>query len=159
VETDRKGVTARVSIGCTRAIRVRRTTAWRLRKEIDTHHVQSRKVHVGAVNRAARRRGTLRQFRKRNWDPEMKIKMGLRQAVISTMVFCGVMLAVVSVDPRVRERMESLVFGDGLSSWDNRAFELGNALVTAVKYQSIDNAPLMIFTVVGAILFLFMVRA
>jgi hypothetical protein len=90
----------------------------------------------------------------------MKIKLGLRQAVISAMVFSGVILAVVSVDPRVKERLEILLFGgDGISTWDNRAMELGNALVTAVKYQSIDNAPLMIFAAVGAVLFVFMFRA
>jgi hypothetical protein len=31
-------------------------------------------------------------------------------------------------------------------------------VVTAVRYQSIDNAPMMIFAAVGAVLFVFMVR-
>lgn len=83
----------------------------------------------------------------------------LRQSLVSLVVFAIVILAVVSVDPRVRERFEDFVYsGSGLSSIDDRAGELGNALVTAVRHQSIDNAPLMIFTVVGAVLFIFMFR-
>jgi hypothetical protein len=54
--------------------------------------------------------------------------------------------------------MQLVSGGDGISSWDNRAVELGNALLTAIRYQSIDNAPLLIFATVGAVLFLFMVR-
>ncbi|MGH9374490.1 MAG: hypothetical protein ACRD15_23480 [Vicinamibacterales bacterium] len=90
----------------------------------------------------------------------MQIKSGLRQALISAVVFCGVMLALASVDPRVGDQMDNLIYsGDGVSSWDNRAAELGHALVLAVRHQSIDNAPMMIFAAVGAVLFVFMVRA
>jgi hypothetical protein len=89
----------------------------------------------------------------------MKNKRGFKQAIISGAVFCGLILAVSFVDPRVREHMERLVYGSGgLTSFDNRAFELGNAMVSAVRYQSIDNGPAMIFAVAGAILFIFMAR-
>ena len=90
----------------------------------------------------------------------MQIKLGLRQAVLSTLVFCGVLLALVSVDARVRDRMSEVVTGgDGVSSWGSRVTELADALATAVRYQSIENAPLMVFATVGAVLFLFMVKA
>ena len=90
----------------------------------------------------------------------MQIKLGLRQAVLSTLVFCGVLLALVSVDARVRDRMSEVVTGgDGVSSWGSRVAELADALATAVRYQSIENAPLMVFATVGAVLFLFMVKA
>jgi hypothetical protein len=89
----------------------------------------------------------------------MKLTSGLRQALLSAAVFCVVIVAVSSVDPRVREQMENLLYGgNGVSTWDNRASELGHAVVTAVRYQSIDNAPMMIFAAVGAVLFVFMVR-
>lgn len=75
------------------------------------------------------------------------------------MVFCGVLLALVSVDPRVRERMTELVYGgDGISPWGDRVGDLGGALFTAIRHQSIENAPLLIFATVGAVLFVFMVR-
>jgi hypothetical protein len=89
----------------------------------------------------------------------MKIKRG-GQAAMSAAIFCGIVLAVMWVDPRVRERFEALVYSSGgVASLDNRAMDVGNALVTAVRNQSIDNAPLMVFAVVGAILFVVWVRA
>ena len=90
----------------------------------------------------------------------MQIKLGLRQAVLSSLVFGGVILALVSVDARVRERLTDVVSGgDGISPWGDRLSDLGNALTTAVQTQSIENAPLLVFATVGAVLFVFMVRA
>jgi hypothetical protein len=104
---------------------------------------------------------TLRSVQKRNWDFEMKIKRGLRfrQALLSLGVFGAVLAGLASVNPRVREQLENLVYGGGgLTSIDNRVMDLGHALVTAVKTQSIDNNPMMVFVAVGAVLFLFMFR-
>ena len=89
----------------------------------------------------------------------MQIKLGLRQTVLSSMVFCAVLLALVSVDARVRERMSELVVGgDNITPWGDRLADLGEALITAVRHQSIENAPLLVFATVGAVLFVFMVR-
>jgi len=82
-----------------------------------------------------------------------------RQWVLSVGVFVLIIAALVSVDARVRDQFSNLLTGgDGISSWDNRALDLGSALVTAIRHQSIDNAPLVVFATVGALLFLFMVR-
>jgi hypothetical protein len=82
-----------------------------------------------------------------------------RQWLLSIGMFALIIGALVSVDDRVRDRFMQLVSGgDGISSWDNRLAELGSALLSAIRYQSIDNAPLLIFATVGAVLFLFMVR-
>lgn len=90
----------------------------------------------------------------------MQIKLGVRQTVLSLMVFCGVLLALVSVDARVRERVGEVVSGgDGLSSWGSRVGDLADAMMSAVRHQSIENAPLLVFATVGAVLFLFMVKA
>ena len=90
----------------------------------------------------------------------MQIKLGLRQTVISLMVFCGVLLALVMVDARVRDRMAEIVAGaDGFTTWSGRLTGLAEALTTAVRYQSIENAPLLVFASVGFVLFLFMVKA
>ena len=115
---------------------------------------------AGAVNRSARCGSAPCDRSKTKLGSRNEDQTGARQTLISAAVFCGVILAVVWVDPRVKERLQSLVFGgNGLTSWDDRAFELGNALVTAVRTQSIDNAPVMIFVVVGAILFVCMAKA
>jgi hypothetical protein len=90
----------------------------------------------------------------------MQIKSGVRQALISAVVFCGVVLALASIDPRVKEQMQNLVFGgNGISSWDNRANDFGHALASALRYQSIENSPMMFFVVAGVVLFVFMARA
>ena len=89
----------------------------------------------------------------------MQIKLGLRQGVLSALVFGGVLLALVTVDARVRERVGDVVSGgDGITPWGDRLTDLGSVLTSAIRYQSIENAPLLIFSVVGAVLFLFMVR-
>ena len=87
------------------------------------------------------------------------MKAGLRQSMLSITVFVVVLGALVFVDPRVRDRFGALVYGgDGMSSVGDRASELGGALLVAARYQSIENAPLLIFATVGAVLFLFMVK-
>ena len=90
----------------------------------------------------------------------MQIKLGLRQTFLSGMVFCGVLLALVSIDGRVRERLSDVVSGgDTVTPWGDRLSDLGEALSTAVRYQSIENAPLLLFAAVGAVLFVFMLKA
>jgi hypothetical protein len=70
-----------------------------------------------------------------------------------------IMLALVSIDARVRERVSDLVSGgDELTPLGDRATELGSALLDAIRHQSIENAPLVVFAAVGALLFVFMVR-
>ena len=65
-----------------------------------------------------------------------------------------------SVDARVRDRFSNVLSGgDGLSPWGDRVSDLGSALASAVRHQSVENAPLLIFTTVGVVLFLFMVRS
>jgi hypothetical protein len=88
----------------------------------------------------------------------MQIKLSLRQAVMSSLVFGGVLLALTVVDARVRERVGDVVAGRDGTLWGDRIGGLGEALVTAIRHQSIENAPLLIFAAVGAVLFVFMVR-
>ena len=79
--------------------------------------------------------------------------------MLSAVVLVIVRGGLVCVDPRVRERFGALVYGgDGISSAGDRATDLGQALLSALRYQSIENAPLLIFATVGAVLFVFMVR-
>lgn len=86
--------------------------------------------------------------------------LGIRQTAISAMVFGTVLVGVMSVDVRVRDHFAELVWGgDGASSWGHRAGELGSALVAAARYQSLENAPLLVFAAVGAVLVVFMLKA
>ncbi len=72
------------------------------------------------------------------------------------------LLVLVSVDDRVRERFNDLVFGGSggtLTPWGDRAGDFANALLTAARYQSIENAPLLVFAAVGAVLVVFMLKS
>ncbi len=85
--------------------------------------------------------------------------MKFRQVLLSLTAFALVVGGLAFVDPRVRSQFAQLLTGgDGISSWDNRLAELGSTMVSVLRYQSLENGPLMIFAVVGAVLFLFMVR-
>ena len=80
--------------------------------------------------------------------------------MLSLIVFVIVLGGLVSVDARVRDRFSNVLSGgDGLSPWGDRVSDLGSALASAVRHQSVENAPLLIFTTVGVVLFLFMVRS
>ena len=86
---------------------------------------------------------------------------GIKQGFISTAIFAVVLAALVSVDDRVRERFSSVLMGggQGLTPWGDRVGDLGDALMSALRHQSIENAPLLIFTAVGAVLVVFMVKS
>ena len=88
----------------------------------------------------------------------MTIKLGVREGALSFAVFSGVMFALLSVDPRVRDQMSDL-FSGGASPWTSRLGELGGALWTAARSQSIDNSPMLVFAAVGAVLTVFMLRS
>ena len=88
----------------------------------------------------------------------MKFKFGIQQALASIAVFVLILLALVSVDEHVRGRFNELVSGGGVESVGQKAAFLSDAVFDAVRYQSIENAPLVVFAVAGGVLFLFMVR-
>lgn len=91
----------------------------------------------------------------------MTLKFGLRDGGISVAVFGVVMFALVSVDARVRDQVSTLVSSGGTSvgPWSSRLGELGDALWSAARHQSMENAPLVVFATVGLILTLFMVKS
>jgi hypothetical protein len=89
----------------------------------------------------------------------MKVKFGIKQSLASSGVFVMIMLLLVSVDERVKERFHEFVAGgDSVGTWTDRAAFLGDAVLTAARQQSLENAPLVVFATAGAVLFLFMVR-
>jgi hypothetical protein len=88
-----------------------------------------------------------------------RMKLGFRQGLASAAIFGAVLLMLVSIDDRVRDRFtELLSSGNSLSPWGDRAGDLGDALMSAVRYQSIENAPLLVFAAAGAVLVAFMLK-
>ena len=90
----------------------------------------------------------------------MTLKFGIRDGAISAAVFAVVLFALVSADPRVHDHVSDLLGnGTAIGPWGDRASDLGSALWMAVKDQSIDNAPMLVFATVGAVLTLFMLKS
>lgn len=91
----------------------------------------------------------------------MTLKLGLREGAVSAAVFGTVLFALVSVDPRVRDHVADFFRGSQGSAapWGARASELGGALWSAARYQSMENAPLLVFATVGAVLTVFMLKS
>jgi len=87
------------------------------------------------------------------------IKMGIREGTASGIVFGVVLFALISVDPRVHDRVIDLFGSGSVMPWGDRLSDLGNALWAAARTQSLDNAPLLVFATVGAVLTVFMVRS
>ena len=89
----------------------------------------------------------------------MTAKVGIREGVVSAALFTAILFALVSVDPRVRDHVAGL-FGSSASvgPLSARFNELFAALWSAIRYQSMENAPLLVFATVGAVLTVFMVR-
>ena len=86
--------------------------------------------------------------------------MKLRQMLPSLLGFAFVMAVLVYADKRVRDQFERLIYGgEGVSSWNVRLMDIGDAIGDTFTHHSIDNGPLLVFAVVGLVLFVFMVRA
>jgi hypothetical protein len=85
--------------------------------------------------------------------------LGIRQTAISAAVFGAVLVALMSVDVRVREHFSNLVYGGGgMSSMGDRIGDLAGTLYAAARHQSIENAPLVVFAAVGAVLVVAMLK-
>ena len=87
------------------------------------------------------------------------MKLGYRQGIISALLFGVMLMVLVSLDDRVRERFSAMIAGShDVTPWGDRVVDFGGALVGAVRYQSIEGAPLLVFAAVSAVLVVFMLR-
>jgi hypothetical protein len=89
----------------------------------------------------------------------MTARLGIRDGAISAVIFAAVMFALISVDPRVKDRMTDLWGSGGVTPWADRIGELLSALWAAARTQSIENAPVVVFVTVGAVLTIFMLKS
>jgi hypothetical protein len=89
----------------------------------------------------------------------MTAKLGIREGAISATVFAAVLFALISVDPRVHDRMSDLFASGSVSPLGDRAGDLVSAVVAAARYQSFDNAPVLLFVTVGVVLMVVLFRS
>ena len=90
----------------------------------------------------------------------MTAKLGLRDGAVSAAVFGIILFVLVTTDARVRDHVSDLFAGAGnVSPFGDRLGDLGSALWMSLRHQSLDNAPLLVFATVGAVLTLFMLKS
>lgn len=89
----------------------------------------------------------------------MTRKIGMWEGAVSGGVFIAVLAVLTSVDPRVQDAISDLYGSGSVSPFGDRIGDVAGALWMAVRHQSIDNAPLLVFATVGAVLTVFMLRS
>jgi len=89
-------------------------------------------------------------------------RRGVGEAMASLLCVMVVLGTLVAVDSRVHDRFSALVnqtSSDSLTTWRQRAGAFSDAVIQAARDRSIDQAPLLVFTVVAAALLIFMLRS
>jgi len=90
------------------------------------------------------------------------MRRAISDALISMGALAVLLLALVSVDDRVRERITTMLAAPPSSAQivgaGEKMREVSAIVVSAARDQSIEHAPLMIFAAAATVLVLFMVR-
>ena len=89
------------------------------------------------------------------------MKLGIRQTFVSASVFVALLLLLSLFDGRVRREFAEVVHGDSQvpsSSFTMRMSDFGGAVLSVVRYHTLENGPMVVFAVVGGALTLFMLR-
>lgn len=86
------------------------------------------------------------------------MKRGLGDALMSAGALVILGIALVSFDERVRDYTWRFVSQTSVADARVEIGDVGAAIVGALRDQTMTHAPLTIFVVAGAILFLFMVK-
>jgi len=87
------------------------------------------------------------------------MKLGLRESALSAGVLVVVLVGLTMFDPRVRDTLSDLFASGNVSPFGDRLGDAGSALWSAVRHQSIENSPMVIFATVGTVLTVAMLRS
>jgi hypothetical protein len=88
-------------------------------------------------------------------------RLQTRDFLGSAFGFGLVLTTLVVMDPRVSHKFSRTFYPsptEKLLSWGERLADLGQAVLLAVREQSIDHGPMLVLTVVGILLVAFMLR-
>ena len=90
----------------------------------------------------------------------MELTRNLPERIGSAACLAFVLAVLITVDVRVREHLWVAIGNgaDGVDGWVERLQVVGSAVADALRYQSIEHAPLLIFTVLAVVLVLLMHR-
>jgi hypothetical protein len=82
--------------------------------------------------------------------------------LVSTLCLLTLLTALISIDPRVKERFWQLVSQtsrEGVTPAVERIGDAGQAIVRSANDYSLAQEPLLVFTVVAIVLVFFMLRS
>ncbi|HWT46635.1 MAG TPA: hypothetical protein VN085_11750 [Vicinamibacterales bacterium] len=85
--------------------------------------------------------------------------MGVRESALSVAVFVVVVFGLTMFDPRVRDTLSDLFTSGSVSPFGERMTDVGSALWTSARYQTLDNSPVVVFATVGTVLAVLMMRS
>jgi hypothetical protein len=91
----------------------------------------------------------------------MSIRRTFSDVLISVIALSALLLMLVSVDPRIREQIGTTVSHPSTStitSVTRQVRDVSNIAVTAAEDHSLANAPIVVFSLVAAVLVMFMLR-
>jgi len=86
---------------------------------------------------------------------------GIGEVVVSIVCLLVVLVALVAVDTRVRDRASALftqVSTESAESWSYRVGSLASAIFEAARDRTMNQVPLFVFVAAGAVLFVLMLR-
>ena len=87
-----------------------------------------------------------------------KASKGIGETVASVICFVAVLGALIATDNRIGQRVSAEISTDALQGWGDRAGTVFNAVVGVARTQSIEHAPMLVFSIVAVVLVLFMLR-
>jgi hypothetical protein len=95
-------------------------------------------------------------------EPRWSVRRALEDGLITAAGVLMLLAVLVSVDQRVRERLTDVLRPGNptaeIANMSSKASKTAAILATAIKDQSIDQAPLVVFVAAGGGLFLAMLR-
>jgi hypothetical protein len=83
---------------------------------------------------------------------------GARESLTSALCFAIILGMLIALDARVRDRFVGVMHDAATEPWGERVGAFGAIILQAARDQSIEHAPLLIFSLVATVLVLFMLR-
>jgi len=90
-----------------------------------------------------------------------RMSRGIGEAAVSVGALGALLMTLVAVDDRVREQVTVRFSGGAsqqLTAAGSHVRDLGGVIMDALRDQSIEHAPLLIFVLAATVLVLFMLR-
>jgi hypothetical protein len=87
-----------------------------------------------------------------------KASRSVGETVGSALCFIVVLGALIATDSRIGQRVSAEISTDAFHGWNDRAGTVLHAIVGAARTQSIEHAPMLVFSIVAVVLVLFMLR-